>query len=214
MNEEGNPWEQLPDEPDVWFDRFDAYRLLGAARTIEEVFRSAKGGRANVQGKRPSRHWYDHAAEWNWEERAGEWDAHLREIAEEEELERWRTRHKQYREDLFQIADRVKGNILKMLDMPLVELEKELAEVDSDGRLVKKITIWKPAGWNYASIARLQKELRELDEMLFAGVDEESDPIATEHHVTLVRDNDYTPPAQRHVDPEEGMIEDEEEEED
>ncbi len=81
-------WERLEGEPHRWFRRFEAYRLLGGRRTIEAVYR-AESRAGGSKGKRPNRHWYAHAKQYQWEERAAAWDKYLVDQAAEEIKERW-----------------------------------------------------------------------------------------------------------------------------
>lgn len=76
------PWDRLPDEPALWFARFDNYRLLGPSRTVERVFREEKG----EKGQCPSR-WHAESKKWRWRERAEAWDASERPTIERQRLE-------------------------------------------------------------------------------------------------------------------------------
>lgn len=71
-------WEKLPDEPSLWYARFENYRLLGPERTIEAAWRQeARAGQSKA--KRVPADWYDRSATWRWKERAEAWDALERE---------------------------------------------------------------------------------------------------------------------------------------
>ena len=73
-------WERQPDEPAMWFHRFDLYyRVLGPERTLygaNQLWRLAKGTKGAFQGAANS--WKRKAALWRWKERAEAWDAHQR----------------------------------------------------------------------------------------------------------------------------------------
>ena len=63
------PWQQLPDEPPQWYDRFEIYLRLGPSRTLAAAYRIWAGS----QG-RPSKTARERAEEWRWQERAIAWD--------------------------------------------------------------------------------------------------------------------------------------------
>lgn len=74
MSEEREPWEQREGEPNLWYDRFTLFRLLGPKRTLsfahrQEVARSRKKSQY-LPGS-----WRDAANEWDWVARAEAWDA-------------------------------------------------------------------------------------------------------------------------------------------
>ena len=67
-------WDQLPDEPNRWYARFERFRLRGPKRTLEAVFRSECGDQQVLAQKRPGQAWYRAAARWEWQRRAEAWD--------------------------------------------------------------------------------------------------------------------------------------------
>lgn len=82
-----HPWERQEGESDLWFRRFDRYRLLFPVRSVTAVFQEEQAITEEKRGKErksePSGRWYEMAKLWRWQERAEAWDAHL--TAEEEE---------------------------------------------------------------------------------------------------------------------------------
>ncbi len=79
-------WDRQPGEPNRWFDRFTAWRLLGPMRSYAAVVRPAVYARADALGEaRPrqiERNWSSAAARWRWRERAEAWDEQQRQMAE------------------------------------------------------------------------------------------------------------------------------------
>ena len=86
------PYDQLPDEPDRWYDRFYQFCLLGPSRTLRQCCRqvmteqdantaSAPEGRLEVRDRRVSGAWVDKARQYNWRSRAAAWDADQRKLA-------------------------------------------------------------------------------------------------------------------------------------
>lgn len=66
-------WKRLPDEVAVWFARFEQYRIIGPARSIDEAYRRVSGLH-RLSGKRPGQAWYQAAERYRWQERAEAWD--------------------------------------------------------------------------------------------------------------------------------------------
>ena len=64
-----NPWDRETGEPGMWYDRFEVYRLLGPTRTIDAAYRISSGldSRAGLA-------WWRRAKEFNWKQRAEDWD--------------------------------------------------------------------------------------------------------------------------------------------
>jgi len=93
MNEQ-LAWEQLPDEPDMWFDRFTRYYLplLPSVRTLSFAYRLfAKDVVQTSPDKSPcpdlTGSWRDNARKWKWKQRAAAYDEHQRQYFYEHEAE-------------------------------------------------------------------------------------------------------------------------------
>lgn len=88
------PWDILPDEPNMWYDRFaNHYLPLGPTRSIAGAYHAYRvaNGETLERAKRseaanPS--WYTQSSTWYWKERAiaydsqrrAEWEASLDEV--------------------------------------------------------------------------------------------------------------------------------------
>ena len=85
-----DPWDRLPNEPTLWYGRFEIYRLLGSRRNIHRAYRICKFAE-QLNGRGPNNYWYTVAERWRWRERAEAWDAQrlaqFREAAEDRILE-------------------------------------------------------------------------------------------------------------------------------
>ena len=66
-------WEQGAEEPALWFDRFEVFRLIGPSRSLGEAYRRVVGLGLLV-GVRPGPRWYEAARRWGWFVRAEAWD--------------------------------------------------------------------------------------------------------------------------------------------
>lgn len=86
MSEEKVLWEQMEGEPNLWFDRFTLYRLLGPKRTLSATHRK-ESEKSRKKSQYLPGSWRDAALQWNWKERAEAWDAQRREDMECEAYE-------------------------------------------------------------------------------------------------------------------------------
>jgi hypothetical protein len=84
----GKPWEMQPGEPNVWYDRFWTFLMLGAGRTIEECYRERTEQGERLKGDRATGYWYRMAREYRWEDRAVAYDKARREDLQAREEER------------------------------------------------------------------------------------------------------------------------------
>lgn len=69
----GASWDRMAGEPALWYDRFEGYRLIGPARSIEAAHRLVKDA-GNLRARRVPTIWHDRAREWSWQRRAEAWD--------------------------------------------------------------------------------------------------------------------------------------------
>lgn len=71
MNETGEQvWEQIPEEPNIWYARFRQYLLFGNGRSLYNAYvKSTKKPKTQVPGA-----WKDAAKKWDWFNRAHAWD--------------------------------------------------------------------------------------------------------------------------------------------
>lgn len=81
MSEEREAWDQIEGEPNLWFDRFTIYRLLGPKRSIRFAHRQQAPKSLKKPQSLPGA-WKDAAIQWTWKERAEAWDAARREDLE------------------------------------------------------------------------------------------------------------------------------------
>lgn len=77
-------WEREKGEPNLWYGRFEIFRLLGVGRSIDGAYR-AEGGAKGRKGARATGHWRRAAQRWRWVERAEAWDGAERETLRAEE---------------------------------------------------------------------------------------------------------------------------------
>lgn len=68
----GKPWDQLPGEPNRWYERFQVFLGLGPTRTVAAAARACARSRDS--------HWGDQARIWHWRERAVGWDVYQRDL--------------------------------------------------------------------------------------------------------------------------------------
>lgn len=99
---ERDAWEKMEGEPDLWYDRFTQFRLLGPRRSMAKVYRLSRLREKGVISERDNAPalWNDKAKLWNWRERAAAWDAYTLEQVEERS-------EKVYNEGLSLVHERV-----------------------------------------------------------------------------------------------------------
>lgn len=88
------PYDQRPDEPDKWYDRFQRFCLMGPSRSILGCYRAVMAERTALavgdngsgssllpsQPMKVSQSWRQKAREFDWLGRAAAWDADQREL--------------------------------------------------------------------------------------------------------------------------------------
>ncbi|HXF62758.1 MAG TPA: effector-associated domain EAD1-containing protein, partial [Caldilineaceae bacterium] len=115
-------WKQRPNEPDLWYARFELYRLLGPRRSLVKVYRLSM--RLEEQPvRKPGPLWYAMAKEWDWRLRAAAWDTAL-EVRAAQQQEPRRDPYADRRAKL----DELIAGVLKALDeADLKNLERDEA---------------------------------------------------------------------------------------
>jgi hypothetical protein len=73
-----NPWDRQPDEPPMWFDRFSTYLDIGPNRTVTAAYNIDREKQGKLPEKQADQTWYMQSHIWQWNERAGAYDAHWR----------------------------------------------------------------------------------------------------------------------------------------
>ena len=110
-------WDRKPDEPNLWYDRFDVYRLLGPRRSVERAFNVLRQS-GQLRGARPGAAWYNAAKQWHWKQRAEAWDTQERERLRQIESTRREDAHNE-RIDMIQvILDTSFERLLPTLQLP------------------------------------------------------------------------------------------------
>lgn len=110
-----NTWERQDNESNLWYNRFDVFRLLGPRRSIERAFKTCKETDA-LTADRPGAIWYTTAKLSNWRQRAEAWD--------EVERTRLRSIEQQRRED-------ARNHRIKLIDTVLdVAFERLIQHLD------------------------------------------------------------------------------------
>jgi hypothetical protein len=104
---QSEPWERQPGEPNLWFSRFERFRLTGPSRSLlgtvnAELVQKGRAKQAKVPGA-----WNKAATQWRWRERAEAWDESERQKAREahsKEIDEMNRRHIQEAKALQQKA--------------------------------------------------------------------------------------------------------------
>lgn len=109
------PWERMPGEPNLWFDRFFKYYLKqGSKRSLVEAFRRFKGAEGDVQHwTQVNPRWANMRHQWNWKVRAEAYDEHERMM----DHTKWEARRKELREQEWKVSS-------ELLDVAETHLER------------------------------------------------------------------------------------------
>lgn len=162
-------WERQRGEPTLWYDRFHAYCLLGAERSLLALYTAYRRRKREEEAREGPRGpaprgpeefappssvpaaWKRRAREWAWEVRAGAFDDEQR----RKRQAAWEVRQAELREDEWAKARRLMERVEALLATPLFEQEVERTETP-DGKTVN-VTVVRPAGWRLRDAATLLK---------------------------------------------------------
>lgn len=141
-----SPWDRLPEEPNLWFDRFMRFRLMGVRRSVRAVYLREFSQKADEGGEKPPAAWYEAAKEWRWRERAEAWDETERERIRQE----WRAFAVEWRGKERRIAEALLEKAEQMLQFPVAKISRVIAE---NGDQITQIV--EPADWRFTDVTRL-----------------------------------------------------------
>lgn len=68
-------WEQREGEPELWFDRFERFRLSGPARSLLSIYNAERAKEGREYARDIPGAWKTEAQRWFWRDRAAAWDA-------------------------------------------------------------------------------------------------------------------------------------------
>lgn len=78
MSEVHQPWERQEGEPNLWYQRFERYRLAGPTRSLLGTVNAEKAERGVQRRARSTPGaWQRKFEKWNWKARAEAWDAYI-----------------------------------------------------------------------------------------------------------------------------------------
>lgn len=105
------PWERQRDEdgnlePNLWYDRYTAYRLMGASRSVLGCANQERVTKGREESGHAPGSWRNAAKKWDWDTRATAWDEYQR----QQDEAKWQARRDEIRE-----ADWEQGNELRAL---------------------------------------------------------------------------------------------------
>jgi phage terminase large subunit len=133
-------WDQQPGEPNLWYQRFTRYRLLGVIRTLEATYR-AECNAVGRTPKRPDKKWFNKFRELRWKDRAEAWDVYVVNAAALEIEEKWKNKIMESIEMLGRMSEMGRTNIHDFVklgeDGHIIGFDEEMLR--EQGFLVKKI---------------------------------------------------------------------------
>ncbi|HNP70954.1 MAG TPA: hypothetical protein PKK15_07600 [Kouleothrix sp.] len=68
-------YERREGEPDLWYDRFERFRLAGPARSLLSIYNAERAKEQQEPARDIPGAWKDAAEAWQWRTRAAAWDA-------------------------------------------------------------------------------------------------------------------------------------------
>lgn len=169
-------WNRQQDETDESWMAFFTYLSLHPSERSKDTAYAEFTGREGAQSP-PS--WDRWATRYRWAARVLEYERWRkgREVMEEERKQRdenakWEAIRQQERERGLKIGQALLEKAQAMLQFPLAEVERVTAVYD-DGR-EKEVQIFRPAGWNFGTVARMIEVGSKLTQLM--------SQMATEHH--------------------------------
>jgi hypothetical protein len=152
------PWKRRHTEKDdSWMAFFTYLCLPPSERSVTAAYRELTGDKT-AEGV--PRRWHAWAMYHRWDERAVEYERWRRtrdQIAKEQEQaaeqKKWDDIRKAERERGLGLGRALLEKAQAMLQFPLAEVER-VTEVYNDGR-AKEVQVFKPAGWNFGTVARM-----------------------------------------------------------
>jgi len=142
-------WDRQEGEPNNWWVRFEKFRKLGLRRSALAVYNEERAERGMAPAATCPGAWVPIIAQWEWRERAAEWDKYL---IEQDRLQ-WQARRTELRSREWDVADRLLKRGEEMLAFPVGRVTRE------DGG---KITIVEPADWRLTDIPRVVEAASKL----------------------------------------------------
>ena len=170
------PWDRLPGERNLWYSRFEEYRLMGPNRSMLEVCNRSRDIKGKNRSVNTSQSFVNAAKKYKWTERAEAWDEEQRRLDREE----WEKRRQAQRVEEWEIASKLTEKAKAMLEFPL-------AKVEADGQ--DGPTIIKPARWNMADSARMVETASKLAR-LSAGMETDVTGLEVRYDATALTDDE------------------------
>lgn len=104
--DEQRPWERQKGERNLWYDRFERFRLMGPTRSLRALYGAERAARGDAGRHSLPSSWSRAVETWQWVARAEAWDQAERERVQAE----WRER-----QDSIRAADYGAGQELRAL---------------------------------------------------------------------------------------------------
>ncbi len=148
-------WQREPNEPNLWFDRFNRFRLLGPRRSLLAVYNAEQADKSGTKRRKTPGAWDAAAKEWRWRERAEGWDAYC----QRREERNWEARRKHLRRKQWDMSQSLLDKADQMLKFPLAKTTRE--DKSADGKLVSVTTVF-PARWSMRDAAAVTEAAAKL----------------------------------------------------
>lgn len=126
------PWEQQEGEPNDWYVKFDAFRLLGPNRSLTGAYNKLRHDEGKPKAKSSPPTWRKAANAWNWEARALAWDQRDVGRIEQEQDDRkrnWEALRQDQRNEEWVLGQEVIAKARTMLEHPINMVVKTSSEL-------------------------------------------------------------------------------------
>lgn len=175
------PWKRRRLEKDeAWLAFFTYLGMPPERRTIAAAYREYTGKHG---ARNASQAWVSWSRVYHWNERVAEyerWRMARRQWEEEQrtakEAARWEQVREEERNRGLKIGQALIEKAQAMLQFPLAEVERVVSVYD-DGR-EREVQVFKPAGWNFGTVARMIEVGSKLVQLM-------SQMPTERHHVDL-----------------------------
>jgi hypothetical protein len=136
------PWERLPEENNRWFQRFEAFRLMGPTRSFLSTHNAERAAKGLKESPQTPGSWRKAARMYSWIERAEAWDKHLSDMGQEIVEREWKRRVMSSIEVLGRIGEEARASITDFLTISKdgIITGFNQAALKERGHLVKKIS--------------------------------------------------------------------------
>lgn len=148
--QERQPWDILPGENSLWYERFTKYRLQGPTRSRLSVYNNERLAKGKKKRASVPSSWVAASEKFNWRERAFAFDQFIRDQVEAD----WEKRQQELRQREWELAQAMAEKAQAMLQFPLAE--KVVSTQDGETVIIA------PAKWTMSDVQRFANVMSKI----------------------------------------------------